>query len=84
VAWRERKAEKAVGGGEAAAPRRAVADAAESAAPRYVGAVAIVLPAGLLVQALVNHASYRHPVVPVVVALRHRHANQVGSAALAH
>jgi hypothetical protein len=49
-----------------------------------VGAVAIVLPAGLLVQALVNHASYRHPVVPVVVALRHRHANQVGSAALAH
>ncbi len=47
----------------------AVADATESAAPRFVGAVAIALPAGLLVQALFDHASYRHPVVPVVVWL---------------
>lgn len=69
MAWRGRNAEKTVGGGEVIAPRRAVADAAESAAPRFVGAVAIVLPAGLLVQALVNHASYRDPVVPVVVWL---------------
>ena len=50
-------------------PQGAVAAAAESAAPRFVGAVAVALPAGLLVQALVDHASYRHPVVPVVVWL---------------
>jgi hypothetical protein len=42
---------------------------AESAAPRFVGAVAVVLPAGLLIQALIDHAEYRHPVVPVVVWL---------------
>ena len=64
-----RKAPKAVQAGEPAAPRRVVADATESAAPRFVGAVAIVLPAALLVQALVDHTSYRHPVVPVVVWL---------------
>jgi hypothetical protein len=52
-----------------AAPRGAVADATESAAPRLVGVVAIGLPSGLLIQALVNHAGYRHPVVPVVVWL---------------
>ena len=46
-----------------------MAEATESAAPRVVGAVAIALPAGLLVQALVDHAGYRHPVVPVVVWL---------------
>jgi hypothetical protein len=46
-----------------------VAEATESAAPRFVGAVAVALPAGLLVQALIDHASYRHPVVPVVVWL---------------
>ena len=50
-------------------PLGAVAEATESAAPRFVGAVAIALPAGLLVQALFDHASYRHPVVPVVVWL---------------
>jgi hypothetical protein len=34
-----------------------------------VGVVAIMLPASLLIQALINHAAYRHPVVPVVVWL---------------
>lgn len=52
-----------------AAPRGAVADATESAVPRLVGAIAIALPSGLLIQALVDHATYRHPVVPVVVWL---------------
>ena len=52
-----------------AAPRGAVADATESVAPRLVGAVAVILPSGLLVQALINHAAYRHPLVPVVVWL---------------
>lgn len=66
---RLRKAAKAASGGEPAAPRRMVADATESAAPRFVGAAAIVLSAGLLVQAVVDHADYRHPVVPVVVWL---------------
>jgi hypothetical protein len=46
-----------------------VADVTESAAPRFVGAAAIVLSAGLLVQAVVDHAEYRQPVVPVVVWL---------------
>jgi hypothetical protein len=46
-----------------------VTEATESAAPRFVGAVAVALPAGLLVQALADHADYRHPVVPVVVWL---------------
>jgi hypothetical protein len=46
-----------------------VAEATESAAPRFVGAVAVALPAGLLVQSLADHADYRHPVVPVVVWL---------------
>ena len=55
--------------GSADTPQGAVAEAAESAAPRFVGAVAVALPAGLLVQALVDHADYRHPVVPVVVWL---------------
>jgi hypothetical protein len=44
-----------------------VAEATESAAPRVVAAAAVALPAGLLVQALVDHASYRQPVVPVLV-----------------
>lgn len=52
-----------------AAPHGAVADATESAAPRLAGAVAIVLPSGLLIQALINHATYLHPFVPVVVWL---------------
>ena len=52
-----------------AAPHGAVADATESVAPRLVGAVAVILPSGLLVQALINHAAYRHPLVPVVVWL---------------
>jgi len=34
-----------------------------------VGAVAVALPAGLLVQALADHVGYRHPMVPVVVWL---------------
>jgi hypothetical protein len=55
--------------GEAVTPQTAVAEATESAAPRFAGVFAIVLPAGLLLQALVDHASYRHPVVPVVVWL---------------
>jgi len=55
--------------GEAVTPQTAVAEATESAAPRFAGVFAIVLPAGLLVQALVDHNSYRHPVVPVVVWL---------------
>jgi hypothetical protein len=46
-----------------------VTEATESAAPRFVGAVAVALPAGLLVQALADHAGYRHPVVPVAVWL---------------
>jgi hypothetical protein len=50
-------------------PQRAVAEATESAAPRFVGAVAVALPAALLVQAVIEHASYRQPVVPVVVWL---------------
>ena len=64
---RFRKAPEAVAGGEAIAPRGVVAAATESAVPGFVGAVAIVLPVALLVQALVNHTNYRHPVVPVVV-----------------
>ena len=55
--------------GSADTPQGAVAEATESAAPRFVGAVAVALPAGLLVQALVDHAGYRHPVIPVVVWL---------------
>lgn len=55
--------------GSADTPQGAVAEATESAAPRFVGAVAVALPAGLLVQALADHAGYRHPVVPVVVWL---------------
>ena len=49
--------ERADAGG-AVTPQRAVAEATESAAPRFVGVFAVVLPAGLLVQALVDHASY--------------------------
>ena len=55
--------------GSADTPQGAVTEATESAAPRFVGAVAVALPAGLLVQTLIDHASYRHPVVPVVVWL---------------
>lgn len=55
--------------GEAVTPQTAVAEATESAAPRFAGVFAIVLPAGLLVQALVDHNSYTQPVVPVVVWL---------------
>ena len=46
-----------------------VAEAAESAVPRLVIALAVILPTGLLLQALVNHAEYRQPLVPVVVWL---------------
>ncbi len=61
--------EKTARRGSADTPQTAVAEATESAAPRFVGAAAVVLPAGLLVQALADHADYRHPVVPVVVWL---------------
>lgn len=63
------EAPRAVAARGPAAPRGAVADATESAALRLAGAVAIALPSGLLIQALINHAIYRHPVVPVVVWL---------------
>jgi hypothetical protein len=46
-----------------------VADVAASAVPRLVIALAVILPTGLLLQALVDHAEYRHPLVPVVVWL---------------
>jgi hypothetical protein len=55
--------------GEAVTPQGAVAEATESAALRFASVFAVALPAGLLVQALADHASYRHPVVPVVVWL---------------
>jgi hypothetical protein len=54
---------------EPATPHGAVAAATESAAPRLVGAIAIVLPAGLLIQALADHDDYHHPVIPVLVWL---------------
>jgi len=55
--------------GEAVTPQGAVAEATESAALRFASVFAVALPAGLLIQALADHASYRHPVVPVVVWL---------------
>jgi hypothetical protein len=55
--------------GSAVTAQRAVAEATESAAPRFVGAVAVALPAGLLAQAVIDHASYRYPAGPVVVWL---------------
>jgi hypothetical protein len=54
---------------EPATPQGAVAAATESAVPRFVGAVAIVLPVGLLIQALADHDDYHHPVIPVLVWL---------------
>lgn len=67
--WAGVAQQKRAAAGGVVTPLGAVAEATESAAPRFVGAVAIALPAGLLVQALFDHASYRHPVVPVVVWL---------------
>ncbi|MBO0815554.1 MAG: hypothetical protein J2P30_10500, partial [Actinobacteria bacterium] len=55
--------------GGAVTPQTAVAEATESAATRFAYVFAVVTPAGLLLQALVDHASYRHPVVPVAVWL---------------
>jgi hypothetical protein len=46
-----------------------LADATESAAPRFLGALAIALPAGLLIQAIVRHADYIQPLIPVAVWL---------------
>jgi hypothetical protein len=46
-----------------------VVDAAESAVPRMVLALAVILPIGLLLQAVVDHTEYRHPLLPVVVWL---------------
>ena len=46
-----------------------VADVTSSAAPRFVGGLAVALPLGLLVQALVYHSYYWLPAVPLVVWL---------------
>ena len=46
-----------------------VVDATASAAPRFIGGLAVVLPLGLLVQALVYHSYYRQPVIPLLVWL---------------
>jgi hypothetical protein len=46
-----------------------VVDATASAAPRFVGALAVALPLGLLIQAVVYHSYYRTPVIPVLVWL---------------
>ena len=46
-----------------------VAHVAASAVPRLFVALAVILPTGLLLQALVNHTEYRQPLVPVVVWL---------------
>ncbi len=51
------------------APEAAVTEAAESAAPRFVATLALIYPAGLLVQALAGAGGYVHPVVAVVVWL---------------
>lgn len=46
-----------------------VVNATASAAPRFVGGLAVILPLGLLVQALVYHSYYRLPMVPLLVWL---------------
>jgi len=48
---------------------RAVAAGTESAAPRYVGALAVILPTGMLLQALATLGDYRHPLVAIGVWL---------------
>jgi hypothetical protein len=53
--------------GSLVSPAGAIQEATESAAPRFVGMLAVILPAALLIQALVNLAQYRQPAVPVVV-----------------
>jgi hypothetical protein len=58
-----------VGATEPATPHGVVVAVTESAAPRLVGAIAIVLPVGLLIQALADHDDYHHPVIPVLVWL---------------
>ena len=47
----------------------AVAEAAESAAPRFAGVLSVILPAGLLIQAVASPGDYLQPVVPVLVWL---------------
>jgi hypothetical protein len=49
--------------------QRAVAETAESAAPRFLGVLSVILPACFLLQAVASRASYRYPLVPVVVWL---------------
>ncbi|HUY49553.1 MAG TPA: hypothetical protein VMV92_28150 [Streptosporangiaceae bacterium] len=44
-------------------------DVTESAAPRFVGVLAVIFSTGLLVQALVIPSDYRQPLVPVAVWL---------------
>jgi hypothetical protein len=53
----------------AVTPGRAVAAGTESAAPRFVGVLAVILPTGMLLQALATLGDYRHPLVPVAVWL---------------
>jgi hypothetical protein len=48
---------------------RAVAAGTESAAPRYVGALAVILPTGMLLQALATLGDYRHPLAAIAVWL---------------
>ena len=45
----------------------AIQEVTESAAPRFVGMLAVILPAALLIQALASLPEYRQPAVPVVV-----------------
>jgi len=58
-----------VAGPPAVAREGMVEHVAASAVPRLVVALAVILPTGLLLQALVNHTEYRQPLVPVVVWL---------------
>ncbi len=52
-----------------ASRQAAVAEAAESAAPRFAGVLSVILPAALLVQAVASQGDYLQPVVPVLVWL---------------
>ena len=52
-----------------ASRQAAVAEAAESAAPRFAGVLSVILPAALLVQAVASRGDYLDPVVPVLVWL---------------
>jgi hypothetical protein len=49
--------------------RGAVTEVAESAVPRFLGALSIILPAALLVQTVLNRSEYLQPVIPALVWL---------------